>query len=243
MSQFGTGLSKRVEKFVVNNSYIITIGLVLFFVYVFFEFGSLTNENKKILHLVKKDIGSVIFLTSSGQVVKLKKSPVSYKDSRIAKFIADKVVNDLVQDLATISKGFKKTYPNATKLLRDNQRFYDFYKNYDANNFARRYLRNLLTLINEDELPEYINVYNIQPTKYIVYEENGKKKFKMIVKVDGIVKAWYKEIPDRNKWRDKQITFYIKLHGYFNLMRYGSLENPFGIKIVVEELPIPTKRT
>lgn len=243
-SEFGLSFSKKIERFVTRNAYTVTILLVLFFIYVFFKFGGLYDKNVEVMETVKKDIGSVIFINSAGQVVKLKKSPVNYGDMRIAEYISNVIDEHLLLDLTKISYGFTKQYASGEDMFKNVESFRHFAKVFDANGYTKSYVKYLYKMILEDELPENITIFDKKITDYKVYKdsETGEDSFSIAYKLSMVTRQWLKELPQQNKWVTKKVEATIKAHGFFDIAKYGGFDNPFGIKIAIDELPVPSKR-
>ena len=243
LSDFGASTSKKIQKFLNTNAWVLTILLITFFVYVFLKFGDLTEKNEKVLETVKKDIGSVVFLTSDGQIIDIKKSPTNYKDLRIANYLLTQIADNLIYDLTSLSKGYTVTFASPNDLFKKTEGLKFFQKNFAADTYPYKLAKYYYQAIVNDELPEDIRIYSKKTEDYKVYrDKHGKTKFSLTGKYFIVTRQWLKEIPKENKWVSRKVIIPVKITGEFNVAKYGSLENPLGVKLSVESLPIPSKR-
>lgn len=231
----------KIHTFLNANNWIIAFGIIITFVYLSLKIGNVLNavENSEIS--IKKDIGKVVFLTSDGRIIKLKKAPVSYADKRIALYVANLVEVHLIKDLVTISKGFKVNYSSGKDLVNKFKPFNDF-KSYLLNpNWINTYASNILLLISNDNYPEYINPYNRKILNFVVINTKTNS-FKIDIQYDIIKRSYLRELTTPNKYKTAYAVIDFKAQGFFNPGKYGSFVNPFGLKFTNININILTKR-
>ena len=127
-SDLDKSFTKSIHKFLNTNNWVIVIGILFTFLYLSLKLGTVLNQTESNEKLIRQDIGKVIFLTSDGKVLELNKQKVSYADSRVADYLANIIQYDLIQDLVSISHGFKVQYSNAKELVQKYKPFNDFKK-------------------------------------------------------------------------------------------------------------------
>ncbi|QDD68220.1 hypothetical protein [Caminibacter pacificus] len=231
--------NKKVIKFFTTNAWITTIMIVVTFLYLNSKIGDLLDKNQETLSYVKKDLGKVIFISSTGNIVALKKQPVFYSDKRVALYVKNLIQEHLIQDLVSVSKGFKVNYTSYEDMIKKYTPFKTFLPYLINKKIIQNYAKNIFELINEDEYPEYVRVYDY---KINLYNVDKKGNFTINITYYAIVNAYYKELTTLNKWRSKKVSFNVKAKGFFNVVRYGNIDNPFGLKFTEINIPIITKR-
>jgi hypothetical protein len=238
LSDINTKTTEKIQKFLNTNNWIIAIGILLVFFYLSSKIGDVLDEVQKTAINVRKDIGKVIFVSSDGQIVKLKKSPVSYTDKRVARYLANTIEDSLITDLVRISEGFKKTYKNPVDLVENYKPFKEFLT-YINKRWLINYANNILLLISEDNYPEYIQVYDKKINSYRVLDNNS---FDIEITYYVIKRSYLKEILQPNKYVTAKDTINVKAKGFFNIVKYGSFDNPFGLKFTSIQINLLTKR-
>ena len=106
ISEQNNGMSKRVNFFVSKNAYVVTILLVAFFFYVTMKFESISSEIAQNQKYIKQNIGQPIILSATGQVVVAEKSPITYYDPRMKQYVANILIDNLIQGLSVLTKSY-----------------------------------------------------------------------------------------------------------------------------------------
>jgi hypothetical protein len=232
-------ITEKIQKFFNTNNWIIAFGVIFVFVYLSFKIGDVLDTAKRTEKAVREDIGKVIFIASDGQIVKLKKSTVHYTDMRIANYISFLLESYLITDVVRISKGFKQTYKNEVDLVNKYTPFKEFTRFLLNKKWLIDYANNILLLISEDNFPEYIQVYDKKINSYKITDTNH---FLIDINYYVIKRSYLKELTRPNKYVASKDVINIKAEGVFDIRRYGSYENPFGVKFTSIKINLLTKR-
>ena len=231
----------KIHNFLNANNWIIAIGIILTFGYLSLKIGSVLDMVKNNELTMKEDVGKVIFLTSDGRVMRMQKQPVSYADKRMTLYIANLVQTHLIQDLVSISKGFKVSYTSGYNLVNRYKAFKDFEPYLLNKNWIYQYANNILLLISNDNYPEYINPYDRKIVKFVILDPKTNT-FKIVINFKVIKRSYLRELTTANKYKTAYSTISFKATGFFNVDKYGSLVNPFGLKFTNINITLLTKR-
>lgn len=240
MSEQNNGTNKKINSFVSKNSYVVIIGLVLFFMYVFVEFGSIKSEIMESQKYIKKNIGQPIMLSATGQVIVAEKSPVTYYDPRMKQYVANILIDNLIQGMAIITKAYTVFPKSGKDMVKKNKRFAYFNDVYllDEKQLLK-YANTVQQAIIEDKYPEVISPYDMEITRYKYDKSDNTLEIK--IKITATTKSWTKAKSGNNKWVNKKIVIKLDATAVFDAEKYADISNPFGLKFKTIILPVPLK--
>jgi len=230
----------RIHKFLNANNWIIAFGVIFTFVYLSMKIGGVLEQVKDSEKVIKQDIGKVIIMTNDGRILKLNKENIPYNDERIAMYISDKLQN-LIQDLVTISKGFKQNFSSGKDMVQKVQAFNNMQKFFFNNSWLNNYANNILLLSRNDNYPEYINVYSKKINSFKIIDSKINK-FEIKITYNVIKRSYLRELTTANKYKTEYATINIDAIGILNPLKYGNFDNPFGLKFINIKMNLLTKR-
>jgi len=233
-------MTERIHKFLNANNWIIAFGIIFTFMYLSIKIGGVLDEVKESEKTIKKDVGKVIIMTNDGRVLKLTKQSIPYNDKRIALYISNTLQN-LIQDLVTISQGFKQNYSSGKDMVKRFLAFNNMQKFFFNDNWLDNYANNILLLISNDNYPEYINIYDRKINEFQIVDRKTNE-FTIKITYSVIKRSYLRELTTANKYKTEYANITVIATGVLNPLKYGSFDNPFGLKFINIKINLLTKR-
>ena len=239
---------KRINRFVQYNTYAITAGILLTFVFLDMKIGSLSDRVEETLvkntDYIKRNIGHPIFLSATGQVIVAKKSPMSYYDDRFKQYLVNNITDRLIMGLVRLSGNYKIRYYNGKDILKKNKEIKAFIDNFLAgrSHALIKYADSLYLAMVEKRLPEYIDILNAKTNNYSVRKDphDGKTHISFTLEIRAIIKSWIKDL---GRWDTREISIRIPAELIIDPSRYANIGNPFGIYFKEIDIPAILKPT
>jgi len=226
-----------IKEFLKRNWFILWIVLALSIIVNILIYINFSSTTSQLIEEYKKNNKLVVMLSPTGDVIPATKVSIFKYKKGLENAIVKLIINNLVLDGETITQGFQVQPNNIKQIVFNNPDLLNFYKYYltdNAKNLLVKYLRNILSIYNNDNLPEFIKIKNITINSFLVNKNGFEVKFQ----ADLVMNSYFKE---QNKYITQQATIYGSANGFIDYQS-RSIHNPLGIKINSFSITIPKKR-
>jgi len=238
-------LDARLNTFFKSNIYLLAFGMVGLNVLTMCSNSSFHEDALEQIDthgaLLKENLGKVHFLTATGQHVVGERFEVGYDDERFKLYLKNVVLDNLIQGLGEMTKGFTLKFINANDIKKNNERFSYFEDTFlpDGSTLLSLYRESLRQIIVEGRLPEYISFSDSVFKNYSVIKNKSEKgapvSIEGIIKSKLMIKSWIKEV---KKWDSREVVISIPFKAVIDVAKSANIGNPFGI--IFTEIQIPT---
>jgi len=239
-----TSNNKRINSFFKSNIYLLAFSMVALNLLTYCSNSDFHDESIKILEnhgdLLKRNLGKVHFLTASGQHIVGQKRAIGYNDPRFKRYIVNAILENQIQGLGALSKGFKVKILKDTDISNKNEKwkFFDdvFLSAFPSVN--KLYREGVFRAIIEGRYPEYILVEEAKLDGYqdMPQEDNPEiRHLKGNIRAKLYVKSYIKEL---KVWDTREIDISVIFKATINVAEYADVGNPFGLEFT--EIQIPT---
>ncbi len=241
-------LVERLNTFFKGNIYLLAFGMVALSMLTMCSNSSFKDDaiSKIEKHglLLKENLGKVHFLTASGQHVVGERFEVGYEDERFQLYVKNIILDNLVQGLAELTKGFTLKFHNGEDIKAKNERFAYFENTFVTKNspLLSLYRESLNRIVVEGRLPEYISLSDSRFSFYSIKKslsgesgENSSPEIVAKLQAKVFIKSWIKEL---KVWDTREVVLNIPFKAIISVEQYANIGNPFGV--MFKEIEIPT---
>jgi len=241
---------ERIDVIVRGNSFIITALIIFSFIYLNNKLGNIsdvfTQEIIKNTKVMRENIGRPIFLTANGQVLVGERNKMGYADNRFINYVESLLTRTFYSGLNEISKNKKLIFRSSMDIARKNKELNYFCNTYLLNDkVILTYLNGIFRGIIDKSFPETIMLSQTKMSNWRVNRPRKDDRDQNIYisgRIDSIVVAdsW---IIDLKKYYKVKMSSSLKFKFKISVNKWGSIDNPFGIKFVSISLPVIKKPT
>lgn len=236
--------SQKINNFVRTNAYVLTIGIALTFVVLNMRLSSLADKIEETLvkntEYIKKNISTPVFLSATGQVLTIKKSPMGYDDERFKGYIKNLLSDIFVVGLVKLSSNYSIRFKKAEDIIIQNKRFKEFFTDFTNLEAGKELIDTLYWSVVEGRLPEYVDLTdsNIEKFRIKKTDKDDPTVIEGNILFSAVAKSW---IVDMSKWDTRAIKIRFNFTLVIDVFKYGNVSNPFGIHFTSISMPIPNK--
>lgn len=221
--RFKFNTSEYISDFLKKNWFLLWIVLLIITVFNIFIYFDFQKTSSKLTKAIQKEQKMVIMLNPSGNIIPIKKTYLSYYSKPYQNVLAKTLIDGLIIDGEKATFGGNK-FPTAKQLVFGNQDIKTFFEKYlDKNAKIEyvKYLRIILSLINQQNYPDTISILNYNVENYKI------RNHKFFITVNVNVIATFIN-PITYKVSQEQANILINANGYFEPDKTNEY-NPFGI--------------
>lgn len=215
--------TEYLTDFFKKNWFLLWFALIIIVIANIFIYINFQTNTKKLANAIQKEQKMVIMLTPSGNIIPVKKTYLDYYSKPYQNVLAQTLVNNVIIDGEKATFG-NSQLPSAKKLILGTQNIKIFFKKYltrKAEIEYIKYIRTILSLINQQNYPDTISIINYNIKNYQIRNH----KFTINITVNVIASFIN---PVTYKITKEQASLSITAKGYFEPEKSNEY-NPFGI--------------
>lgn len=237
-------ISQRINNFIRANSYVLTVGIILTFFVLNMRLSSLADEVERTLvkntEYIKRNLSTPIFLSATGQVLTVKKSPMGFEDERFKSYLSNLISDVFITGLIKLSSNYSIPFTKAEDIITKNKRFHEFFTNYAEPEASKELIDALYWSVLEGRLPEYVDLIGSKIVKYKItqVDQGDLPAIEGRIIFTAVAKSW---IVDMSKWDTRTINISIDFSLTVDVFKYANTLNPFGVHFTSISMPIPNK--